>query len=236
MKNNQKKLIVLPGWGGSKKTWNEFIVLSKGHFDLKIIELPCFGNEPCPTNIWGVEEYAQFVIESLKDEKDYTLLGHSFGGQVASYIAANDLLPINKLILTGAACIRKPNSIKKSIIKGIAKCIKLFFSIFGLKKIFGLLKPLLYKLIGLSDYNEATGIKKEILKKVVTQDLSDILPNIKTKTLVIWGSKDSYVSVKAGKTIAKLIPNADIIIYDGARHGLHIDSTQKLIQDIKKFI
>jgi len=236
MQSNKKTLVVLPGWGGSKKTWNEFVVLSRNIFDTTVIELPCFGEEPCPSSIWGVEEYAAFVVDQIKDKKHMVLLGHSFGGQVATYIAANNMIQISALILSGAASIRQAETIKQNMLAHIGKFTKTLFYILGMGRLFTLLRPILYKAIGHHDYAEAQGIKSEIYKKIIKEDLSLLLPNIKQKTLVLWGKKDTYVSLKIGKKIASLIPNSQLKVYNKAGHGLHKQALSEFISDINNFI
>lgn len=231
------QLVILPGWGGNKKTWNEFLVLSRDILDVKLIELPCFGEEPCPTEIWGVEEYADFVVKKIRKNNinNFILLGHSFGGQVASYIAGNNMLNLDGLILSGAASIRPKKALKRFLSKIIAKVTKSFFYFVGLGRLFTVMRPLFYKLIGSPDYLATKGIKTEIYKKIIRQDQTELLSQIKTKTLVVWGKRDKHVSINLGKKIAGLIPDSDMIVYNGASHGLHRQVTQTLIKDIKKF-
>jgi len=64
---NTQTLVILPGWGGNLQTWNDFIFIAKKKFDVVCIELPCFGSEPCPNKVWGVEDYADFVKNKRKE-------------------------------------------------------------------------------------------------------------------------------------------------------------------------
>src|SRR3989339_1765627 len=177
------KLFIIPGWNGSRQTWSDFVSLAENDFEVEVIELPCFGDEPCPSSIWGVEEYSQFVkdkIISLKQVNQETiLLGHSFGGQIATYLTANEPNIVDKLILSGAAVYRRPESIRNKIFKFIAKSGKIVFSLPGLNKLAGFMRKLLYKSAGTGDYNKTDGIKRDIFLKVTKQDVSDFLPAIK---------------------------------------------------------
>ena len=64
--NSKPKLIIVHGWGGSRQTWSDFVSLAESDFEVEVIELPCFGAEPCPSSIWGVEEYAKFISDKIK--------------------------------------------------------------------------------------------------------------------------------------------------------------------------
>jgi len=227
------KLIILPGWNGSKQTWSDFVSLALSDFEVEVVELPCFGAEPCPSSIWGVEEYSQFVkdkIISLKREgQTIILLGHSFGGQVATYLLAHESNIIDKLILSGAAVYRRPESIRNKIFKFIAKSGKIVFSLPGLNKLAGFMRKLLYKSAGTGDYNKTDGIKRDIFLKVTKQDVSDFLP------AMVWGDKDTFVSVKDATLIAENIVSAKLEIIKNGTHGLHLWKKEELLNIIKSF-
>jgi len=233
------KLIILPGWGGSRQTWSDFVSLAESDFEVEVIELPCFGDEPCPSSIWGVEEYSQFVkdkIISLKQVNQTTiLLGHSFGGQIATYLLAHEPNIVDKLILSGAAIYRRPESIRNKIFKLIAKSGKIVFSLPGLNKLAGFMRKVLYKTAGTGDYNKTNGIKRDIFLKITKQDVNEFLPDIKIPTLVVWGDRDTFVSVKDATLIAENIVGAKLEIIKNGTHGLHFWKKEELLQLIKSF-
>ncbi|MFA7244805.1 MAG: alpha/beta hydrolase [Candidatus Magasanikbacteria bacterium] len=235
----KQKLIILPGWNGSKQTWSGFVSLASSDFEVEVIELPCFGEESCPSSIWGVEEYSQFVkdkIISLKQEGQSTiLLGHSFGGQVASYLLSHEPNIVDKLILSGAAVYRRPESIRNKIFKFIAKSGKIVFRLPGLNKLAVFMRKLLYKSAGTGDYNKTTGIKRDIFLKITKEDVSEFLPAIKIPTLVVWGDKDSFVPVKDATLIANNIVGSKLEVIKNGTHGLHLWKKEELLNIIKSF-
>jgi len=235
---SKPQLIILPGWDGTKKTWENFINLAQKDFEVSCLELPCFGDEPCPNEIWGVENYAEFVKQKIKNLNliKPIILGHSFGGQVAVYLAATSPELISRLILSGAAAIRPKLNLKRFIFGLLAKIGKIFFSLPLIKNFTAPARKLLYKLADSPDFGQISGIKREICKKVVRQDLTEELKKIKTQTLVVWGDLDSYVPLKTGKKIAALIPGSRLEIVSGGKHGLHLQMTEKLYSIIKKFL
>ena len=110
-----RQLLIIPGWGGTRETWQKFVDLAKNDFQVICLELPCFGKEPCPKEVWGVEDYAKFVSQKIKNLNliKPVLLGHSFGGQIAAYLAATSPQLISRLILSGAAAIRPKRNFKR---------------------------------------------------------------------------------------------------------------------------
>jgi len=234
------KLIILPGWNGSRQTWSDFVSLAGSDFDVEVIELPCFGDEPCPSSIWGVEEYAQFakdkIINLKQVDQETILLGHSFGGQIATYLLAHEPNIVDKLILSGAATYRRPKSIRNKIFKFIAKSGKIVFSLPGLNRLASFMRKVLYKTAGTGDYNKTNGIKRDIFLKITKQDVSKCLVDIKIPTLVVWGDRDTFVSVKDATLIAENIVGSKLEIIKNGTHGLHFWKKEKLLEIIKQFL
>ncbi|OGH69674.1 MAG: hypothetical protein A3C90_04790 [Candidatus Magasanikbacteria bacterium RIFCSPHIGHO2_02_FULL_51_14] len=230
-------LVIIPGWGGSHETWREFEALAKPHFaDVRVIDLPCFGGIPCPSGVWGIEEYAQFVQSEIKNLKSkIILLGHSFGGAVATYLIANSPDIASKLILVGAAIIRPRNLAKRFVVGLAAKLGKSAFRLPGLNRLESFAKKLLYRSLDSPETATETGIQKEIHTKIVRQDLTHLLNKIQVPTLVVWGTRDKQTPLQYGRRIADLIPNAKLAILDGGRHGLHHTHQEELLDAIGKF-
>lgn len=231
-------LVILPGWGGSHETWQHFIGIAKNDFDVVCIDLPCFGTEPCPTTVWGVEEYTDFVCKRINQlsNKPITLLGHSFGGQVAAYLAAKHPELVEKLVLTGPALFRPKKSIRRFVFGVIAKAGKWVFKLPLLEKFDLMVKKLLYRAAGSPDYGETAGIKRDIFKKIIRQDLTKELPKITATTLLVWGNNDTYVPVRDSKRAKALIRGAQLHIIEGGPHGLHLYDPAGLYIIIKSFV
>ncbi|MBD3311733.1 MAG: alpha/beta fold hydrolase [Candidatus Magasanikbacteria bacterium] len=236
------KLIILPGWGGSHETWSEFIELSKNELETVCIDLPCFGDQPCPDEVWGVEEYAEFVkdrireIKKKNDSKKIIVLGHSFGGQVAAYLCSKNGSICDFLVLSGPAVFRQKSSLRNYIFYAFAKFGKLFFRLPLMEKFETTIKKIFYRLIKSPDYNDAVGVKREIFKKIIRQDLSGEISKIKNPTLVIWGEKDKYVPVKYAAKLDNLLRNSELEIIKDGKHGLHIQQPEALMKFIINFV
>lgn len=232
------QLVILPGWEGSKTSWKNFINLAQNDFEVYCFDLPCFGEEPCPNQVWGIAEYAEFVRQKIKELHLHKpiLLGHSFGGQIAVYLAATSPQSLSRLILCGASAIRPKRSLKRSIFNLTAKVGKIFFSLPLIKSLTAPAQKFLYRLADSPDYGKTSGIKREIFKKIIRQDLTKKLKSIKTPTLIVWGTLDSYLPLKTGKKIAELINGSKLEVIAGGKHGLHLQMPERLYGIIKNFL
>jgi len=227
------QLIILPGWGGSRETWADFIALAENHFDVVCVELPCFGDEPCPKDVWGIPEYAAFVQKKVENiskgvDQKRILMGHSFGGQTATYVAGNKLIDIDALVLAAASVVRPKHSLKRTILFVLSRIAKLP----GTRRFFQKYREQIYNRIGSPDYTKTKGVQQEIYKRVIRQDQTAVLQNIKVPTLLVWGTRDRYTPLRYGKRIAKRIANAQLQIIPGGTHGLHHKTKDKLMNFI----
>jgi pimeloyl-ACP methyl ester carboxylesterase len=184
-----------------------------------------------------VEEYVNFVQKKIRDQgSGIVLLGHSFGGQVAAYLAAKHPELVEKLILTGPALFRPPRKVKRLIFGTIAKVGKRIFRLPFIEKWDVAAKKLLYKAADSPDFGEMAGIKQEIFKKIIREDLTCVLPQISTPTLLVWGTDDTYTPFTNAKRALALIPHATLHMIEGGKHGLHLQQPEELLRVIRNFV
>lgn len=231
-------LIILPGWGGTKTSWQDFINLAQSNFDVRCIELPGFGNEPCPTEVWGVEEYAAFVKRKINGMGigKKVILAHSFGGQVAAYLVGTNPQICDTLVLSGPAIFRKKHSLRRIIFWPIAKLGALVFKVWPLSKLKEQAQRVLYKAADSPDYSKTSGLLRQIFQKVTTQNMAGYLSKITTPVLVVAGRKDTYVPSGVSKKAATEIPGATFVEFAEGKHGLHQSQPAELLQTIIQFL
>ena len=210
-------VLLLHGWGCSLEIWKTLQSQLEQKYRVTSIDFPGFGKSDEPKTVWGVEEYTQCtekLIEAL-NLKNPVLIGHSFGGRVSILLSSrNDY--VKKVILTDAAGV-KPQNTKISVSRIFSKMKKLSTKIIGEKATEKLVKPFANSLAS-EDYKNASGMMKEILKKVVDEDLQHVMPNIKASTLLIWGEKDTATPVSDAKIMESLIPDTGLIVFPGCTH------------------
>lgn len=236
MKPNPKQtLIIIHGWNSSIKSWSKFIELAKQNYNVHFVELPCFDNKLCPEEVWGVKDYANYVykeIQGLTLKQKPIIIGHSFGGQIATYLVSGHNGLASHLILCGAAIIRPKHTFKKILLMPLVFISKILIYIPG----FSVLRKYSHKVLGMHDYTQSKGIKREIFKKIIREDLTHLLPKIILPTLVLWGKRDTYTPLKHGVSIAKKISNSTMHIKNDGKHGLHINQPEWLVDKINIFL
>lgn len=237
-------LIIVPGWAGSHETWQDFMMRAGSNFIVHCIDLPCFGGVPCPSEVWGVEEYAAYVEHEVRKIAEQSpqlhekpiLLGHSFGGQVSLKVVSDHPELFSALVLSAPAIIRPFRPLSRAFFFVIAKTGKFLFRLPVIEKASVWAKKVLYRAASSPDYTNTSEIQRDIFKKIIRQDLQYLLSKITLPTLVMWGTRDSYLPVRDAKKISNQIRGAQIRIFPGGRHGLHIQFPREMLETIVAFV
>lgn len=226
-KGSGELIVLLHGWGSNIKLFSNLIDLLSKKYTVVAMDMPGFGESQEPPSAWCVDDYADFVIDFLKDydTKEVMLLGHSFGGRVIIKLNSKPKLPfaIKKVILVDSAGIMPPKSNKKSWKTRKYKLGKAILSTKLMQKIApNALENLRIK-YGSADYVAASPLMRQVLVKTVNEDLEPLLPNIKCPTLLVWGGNDTATPLSDGEKMEKLIPDAGLVKFENAGHYSFLD-------------
>lgn len=215
-------IVLLHGWGSNIKLFANLVDLLAKKYTVVAMDMPGFGESQEPPAAWCVDDYVDFVISFLKDydNKNIMFLGHSFGGRVIIKLNSRKDLPFNisKVILVDSAGILPPKSNKKSWRTRYYKFGKAVLSFKPVAKLFPNALENFRKKMGSADYAAASPLMRQVLVKVVNEDLEPLLPNIKCPTLLIWGVNDTATPLSDGEKMEKLIPDAGLVKLDNAGH------------------
>ena len=228
-------VLLLHGWGCSLEIWKTLQSQLETKFRVTSIDFPGFGKSDEPKEVWGVEEYTQCTELLIKQLglKDPILIGHSFGGRVSILLASRNS-NIKKVVLTDSAGV-KPQNTKISVSRVFSKMKKMSTKIIGEKMTEKLVRPFANSLAS-EDYKNASGIMKEILKKVVDEDLQSEMPKIKASTLLIWGENDTATPVSDAKIMEKLIPDSGLVVFKGCTHYSFLENPNYYFTVVDNFL
>lgn len=221
-KGEGELIVVLHGWGSNITLHKNMIDLFSKKYRVIAMDMPGFGQSQEPPAAWCVDDYVQFVIDFLSDcgAEKITFLGHSFGGRVIIKLCSRTDLPfeVNKVILVDSAGILPPKSNKKSFRTYYYKIGKWFLSTKLMQKIAPDALENFRKKMGSADYAAASPLMRQVLVKVVNEDLEPLLPNIKCPTLLVWGVNDTATPLSDGEKMEKAIPDAGLVKLENAGH------------------
>lgn len=229
-----RPVFVLHGWGGRIESMAPVLQCLMRDFRTIAMDLPGFGLSPLPPETWGTPSYAAFLRSAMRslDVEKASLVGHSYGAKTSLYLAATDAAAVDKLVLVSSSGLRTPPSLKARGKRAVSK----------LARVAGRLGPAgdrirsaLYRRIASEDYRDA-GDLRPTLVKVVNEDLKDLLPQVEASTLLVWGTDDDSVPVSHARTMERLIPDAGLVLFEGAGHFPYLDERERFCRVLRNFL
>ena len=232
-------VLILHGWGGSSHSWVKVQeLLAAGGNKVICPDLPGFGKSKTPLESWALDDYAQWVIDFISSQgiKEFVLLAHSFGGRMAIKFAIKHPEKIKGLIFCDSAGIKpEPSSLQKMTIL-MAKIGSAILGLRHLVRFKSRARNLFYVFLRNKDYAKAKGTMRETMKKILEEDLLSYLPDIKIKTLIVWGKRDRMVPEKFAHIFKEKIQNSELIIFPRVGHSPHLEAPKKLAKVVLNFI
>ena len=238
-----KALVVLHGWGSSKRA---MMPIAKSLEDIRasyVLDLPGFGESNEPTEPWTIDDYADAVegfISMLPDDH-VDVLVHSFGGRVMLKLLnrPKGKQIIQKVLITGGAGMKPKRSWKYYFRKYTAKTLKAPFMILpgSLKeKALAWLRGTdIWKSLGSADYSQLSGVMRETFVKTVTNHLEDQLPTIEHETLLLWGRNDDATPIYQAERIDAGLKNSALVVIEDAGHYAFLDKPKQFAAIAKAF-
>ena len=237
-----KNILMLHGWGCSTKHFEPIAKALASDYHVTVIDFPAHGESSQPPEPWGVSDFADCVKQLIEKLgiAPCDIIAHSFGGRVALWLAANEPQLVNRLVLTGCAGLRKPQTEEqKKKSQRYQKLKKLYLGLEKVKPLQSLaesgLKALQQK-YGSADYNALSDEMKKTFVKVVNEDLSPLLPRIQASTLLVWGEKDDSTPLWMGQKMEKEIPDAGLVVFEGDDHFAYLRQWPRFVTVVRAFL
>ena len=245
------------GWPLNSDSWEaQMLFLAERGYRVVAHDRRGHGRSSQPWDGNDMDHYADdlaTVINTL-DLKDVTLVGFSTGGgEVARYIGRHGTRRVKKAVLISAVpplmlkTADNPGGLPIEVFDGIRKGqldnrSQLYKDIPS-GPFYGFNRPGAKVSQGLIDAWWAQGMQgghKNTYDSIAAFSATDFRADLKkfdVPTLVIHGDDDQIVPIDAAaKASAKLIPNARLIVYPGAPHGLADTHKDRLNQDLLDFL
>ncbi len=228
-------VLVLHGWGASIEAVYPIVTGLAPLATVHTLDLPGFGESQIPPHPWGVEDYQAFVaafMDELAIEAP-TIVGHSNGGRIAIRMAATEPARASRLVLVDSAGIRPKRTLRYYRRVGMAKIGKYAARFLGSPG--ERLRARLVGRAGSADYL-AAGEMRPTLVKLVNSDLRPFMPAIGVPTLLVWGSQDTDTPLSAAGEMERLIPDAGLVVLEGAGHFSYLDQPARFARIVSHFL
>lgn len=231
-------VLMLHGWGA-----NIDLLLPLGErlaasgFTVYMLDLPGFGHTPPPPAAWTVFDYARFAVaymDSVGLER-VNLFGHSFGGRLALILGADHPHRIDKIVLSDAAGVRPKTPLMATLRLKTYKAVRDGLNTVGLKGLSESLRAGYNARYGSTDFNAVSGVMRETFVNVVNQDLLPHAARVQASTLLLWGDQDQDTPLDQGKLLERTIPDAGLVVYEGAGHYAYLERASEAARVMAHF-
>ena len=237
-----KDVLLLHGWGCSAKHFAQIFQDLARDYRVTVIDFPAHGQSGRPPEPWGVPDFAA-CVKDLMEQLDIApcdIIAHSFGGRVALWLAANEPHLVNRLVITGGAGIKKPQTEEAK--KRSEEYKKKKEKLLGLTKlplVGGMAQKSLKALqekYGSADYNALDDEMKKTFVKVISEDLSPLLSKIQASTLLIWGENDTETPLWMGQKMEREIKDAGLVIFENDDHFAYLRQWPRFVAVVRAFL
>ncbi|MGH2631769.1 MAG: alpha/beta fold hydrolase, partial [Tepidiformaceae bacterium] len=219
--------------------WMPFYELLAAKYAVTVPDLPGYGQSARPEWARDARDLAILMnqaLDRLELTSGVTLVGLGFGGFIAAEMATMDQRRLRSLVLVGAAGIQPDEGdILDEMLVDFAEYVKAGFrSDAAFAEVFG--DEISTELKQLWDYSREMTARLTWKPYMFNRRLPALLKEVRTPTLLIWGSRDVVVPMGAARRYQESLPNARLEVVEGAGHLVELEDPARVADEISTHI
>jgi pimeloyl-ACP methyl ester carboxylesterase len=216
-----RPLVLIHGLGGSTLDWAPVIpTYAKAGFHVYAIDLLGFGKTEKPDIDYSITQQVQMIEEFFEDRgiQQADVIGWSMGGWVSLLFTLDHPERVKRLVVNDSAGIHFHSDYGPYVFTT--------YTPDGVDLLFRLLEPkakpaprfVIRDMVRIMKSNSMV-MHRALDSMVGGKDLLDgKLGRIQQPVLILWGADDNLIPVATGREMARDIPQADLVIFDGCGH------------------
>ena len=192
--------------------------LLSGRHRVVILEMPGFGQSAENTRTRSMPELASTMAHATRKLglETFNLLGTSFGGTAALWLALQEQARVLALVLEAPAAIR-PTELPASSRSGPAR-------------------PAAIAASEAAPRAETQALVSRLRGPARDPDLEGRLQELTTPTLVLLGTRDDVTPPEMGRSYKELIPSCHLVFVYDAAHGISTDRPEAFAEVVADFL
>jgi pimeloyl-ACP methyl ester carboxylesterase len=243
-------LVLIHGMFGDYTDWEPALEPLSQNFHIIAVDLPGFGLSDKP----DLDYSADFFLRSLQaflsaiNVNHATLVGNSFGGELAILYALEHPKAVDALVLVSSGGLRP-------FTKEERDQVAIRFSEANLAR----LSPQIHELIFAPIFARHTAHRERYLAKqnlkleradraeyarslfrsmklAAELDLMDRLTEISCRTLLVWGDADPVFPLEIAQAALERLRSAELVIVPQASHALQLDAPGEFVDAVTRFL
>lgn len=250
-------VVLIHGWPLSGDSWDPIShALAEAGFRAIAYDRRGFGRSDQPSEGYDYDTFADDladVMTTMDATQNTALIGFSMGGgEIARYLSRHGGRGVSRVALVSSVvpCMLQaddnPDGVPQAMFEEMTEDIladraKFFTGFF--KDFFGvglLTHPVSDEVLRLAWITAMqAGLRPTLAaaKAFATTDFRPDLASFRVPTLVIHGTSDKTVPIGAtGREVARVVPHATLLEYDGEPHGIFATQADRLTRDLLDFL
>lgn len=225
------QVVWLHGWGRASEDFARAArALAEEGVSSVALDLPGFGASPPPVVAGGARHYSELILPALDEisKEPLVVVGHSFGGTVATVLASRHPELVRGLVLSGAPLLRAPATRRSPWQYRLVRALNAK----------GLVSDQRIEIArqkyGSTDYRAASGVMREVLVASVNESYEAELSNLSVPVTLVWGEHDHDVPVDVAHRVAALLTGVhDLRVLDDVGHLMPLQAPSALVNAVE---
>lgn len=220
-------VLLLHGLSGSHRWWRFTVPALEEEHRVHLPELVGFGGSRGASRQPTIPEMAALLarwMDAMELDRAH-FIGHSMGAQVGIHLASRWPERVERLVLVSAAGIPRPLTPVKLAELGSE-----------------LVWPRAWGRLGFLPTIAADALRAgprtlgRALGHILRDDVRPLLARLEAPTLLIWGVDDPLTPVDDGRVMRDLIPDARLVVLEGAAHNPMADRPEQFNRELLTYL
>ena len=224
------RVIWLHGWGRRGQDFAAAAsALARDGVASIAFDLPGFGASPAPRVAGGGRSYAEILIPALQSlgDEPLVLVGHSFGGRIATVVASREPDLVRALVLTGVPLLRGSSTTAPPLRFRLIRWLRRRGIVSE-----GQMESARQR-YGSADYRQAHGVMRDVVVAMVNESYDEELANIVAPVTMLWGALDRETPLATATRAAALLREPpSLYVLENVGHFVPTDAPADLAQRV----
>jgi pimeloyl-ACP methyl ester carboxylesterase len=222
-----KPLVSLHGAGGLRLSRSHALLAEQ--YRVIVFEMPGFGQSP--TNEWSqsMPELARTMAQAVTNLglERFNLMGNSFGGTLALWLAVQQPERIEALVLVAPAAIRPEGEILPQALSSEERLARLYAHPERQAPV----PPLDPAIIA-----KQQALVRRVIGPARDEALESRMPGLQVPVLVLFGTKDRMIPPEMGRLYCEKLPNCHLILVYDAGHAVDAARPEAFVSVVSDFL